>query len=135
MATQTYHGSCHCGKARFEADIDLAAGTGRCNCSICAKLRNWGAITKPENFRLLQGETELSAYVWGTATATRYFCRHCGITVYGKGHIEEIGGDYVSVNVAALDDVDAETLASLPIRYFDGRHNNWENEPAVTSYL
>lgn len=135
MTTQTHRGSCHCGVVRFEADLDLAAGTGRCNCTICSKLRNWSATTKPEKFRLLQGENELSAYVWGTATSARYFCRHCGITVYGKGHIEEIGGDYVSVNVAALDDVDPQTLASLPIRYTDGRNNHWENEPAVTSYF
>lgn len=135
MTTQTYHGSCHCGVVRFEADLNLAAGTGRCNCSICSKLRNWGVIAKPEQFRLLQGEDELNAYIWNTATSTRYFCRHCGITVYGKGHIEEIGGDYVGVNVAALDDLDPQTLASIPIRYMDGRHDNWQNEPAVTSYL
>ncbi|MGB0084584.1 MAG: GFA family protein [Rhodomicrobiaceae bacterium] len=134
MSTKTYHDSCHCGKVQFEADIDLDAGTGRCNCSICSKLRNWSAIIKPEQFRLLSGAEHLGSYVWGPV-ADRKFCRHCGVSLYGIGHLEEVGGDFCSVSIAALDDVAPEVLASIPIRYFDGRHNHWENEPAVKSYL
>jgi hypothetical protein len=41
---RAYHRSCHCGAVRFECELDLAQGTSRCNCSICAKSRFWKAI-------------------------------------------------------------------------------------------
>ena len=37
--------------------------------------------------------------------------------------------------LAALDDVSPEQLAALPVRFMDGRHDNWFEPPAVTSYL
>jgi hypothetical protein len=54
---------------------------------------------------------------------------------FGRGHIEEIGGDFVSVSVACLDDVEPQELIDAPLRFSDGRHDNWMSAPAETRHL
>jgi hypothetical protein len=49
--------------------------------------------------------------------------------------VPEIGGAYVSVSVACLDDVEPAELADAPVRYMDGRHNNWFHAPSETRHL
>jgi len=38
-------------------------------------------------------------------------------------------------NGFAVMDVEPATLAALPVRYFDGRDNNWMQTPKFTGYL
>ena len=132
---KTYRGSCHCGAVKFEADFDLAQGTNKCNCTICTKTRNWNVIVKPDAFRLASGEDALSEYRFGSKQGQHLFCRTCGVRTFERGHVKEIGGDYVSIKVASLDDVDPKEFPEAPVRYANGRDNKWWEPPAETRHL
>lgn len=125
-----HHGSCHCGRVRFQAKLDARQGS-RCNCSICTKLQALGAITKPSSFELLAGADALGTYEFGGKTMERHFCRYCGVHCYGRGHLAELGGDYVSVNLGCLDDADPR---DTNVVYWDGRHDNWHAGPRPTPW-
>ena len=132
--TRTYHGSCHCGAVRFACDIDLAHGTSRCNCSMCAKGRFWKAVIKADAFRLLQGADAMSEYQFGRGIIRHLFCRRCGIKPFGHGRTEELG-EFYGINLACLDDATPAELAAAPLEYQDGKNDKWDATPAETRHL
>jgi hypothetical protein len=134
---KTYHGSCHCGRVAFEIDMAFAGGS-KCNCRYCWKQRNWNvAGLKPDQFRLLRGEEHLGDYARsGEGFETHHrFCRECGTATHGHGRIDAMGGDFVGVRVAALDDLPVADLISAPVTYCDGLHDNWWNAPDEIRHL
>lgn len=129
-----FHGSCHCGAVRYEADIDLAHGTVKCNCTVCTKMRFWAAVVVPTAFRLLQGEAALREYRFNTRRDGHYFCGACGINLFSTGDALR-SGPFVAVTVSSLDDVPVEDLMKAPIRYIDGRNDNWHTPPLEVRHL
>jgi hypothetical protein len=127
--TKKHTGGCHCGAVKITVELDATSGS-RCNCSICTKLGITGAIAKPDVLAVT-GDEHCSTYRWGGMTATRYFCKHCGVTCYLRGHLEVLGGDYVSIPLNILDDVDPH---EVDVVYWDGRHDNWMAGPSKTPW-
>jgi hypothetical protein len=121
VTTRLFHGSCHCGAVRFDADIDLAQGTIRCNCTLCTKQRNWAAIVPRSAFRLVAGAAALSEYRCNSRTEAHLFCATCGIRTFGTGTSPR-WGEYVAVSMACLDDVADAELAAVPVTWLDGRN-------------
>ncbi len=135
MALKMHTASCHCGAVSIDAEFDLMAGTGRCNCSLCRKSRWWGVNLKPEAVKAVRGEENTFAYRFNTKSIDVLLCKTCGLRVFGRGDIPQIGGAFVAINIACLDTASDEELAAAPVRYSNGRDNDWMHTPAVTSYL
>jgi hypothetical protein len=146
----TRHGSCHCGAVRFSCEIDLApegdrspqkragvwfSSTLRCNCSFCFKTRMWKNHVPLESFKLLAGSDNLSHYRFAAGGIDHTFCKTCGVYPFVSASEPEMGGEFVCVNVACLDDVSHVEFAAAPIRYEDGANDQWGNAPKVTGYL
>ena len=109
----TYQGSCHCGKVRFEVDLDLDH-VRVCDCSIC---RCRGALNhrvEESQFRLLTPLEDLTLYQWHTKTAKDYFCPVCGILPFRR---PRTAPQVWTINVRCLEDVDLE---SIPTRHVHG---------------
>ena len=128
---KTYKGSCHCGAVRFEADIDLAEGTVKCNCTMCRKGRNWLAAVGPDAFRLLAAEPDLSEYQFSSGRIRHRFCRRCGLRPFSH----KSDKSFYAVNIACLDDVDPAELIAAPVVFVDGLHDDFKSPPAETRHL
>ena len=133
MAMKTYQGSCHCGAVRYEVDVDLAAGTYRCNCSICKKARAWFAPVPPDRFRQLAGKDAETEYTWKPSSKPEpflhyRFCKTCGVRTVGHGGLDTPKGFHF-VAIASLDGIEPSDIPEGSIHVVDGRHDRFD-EPA-----
>ena len=116
-----YQGGCHCGRVRFEIDVEIDTVID-CNCSICAKKGFLHLLVDPQQMRMLSPADAVSLYQFNTKTAKHYFCPVCGISAY---YIPRSHPDKIDVNVRCLEGVELESLTIVP---FNGRE--WEKNRA-----
>lgn len=128
MPLKTHHGSCDCGKVKFQVGLDLTSGTFKCNCKICSKGRFWGIGAKTENFKLLSGEADLTQY---GVKVIHHFCKHCGTKLFGRS----ADNSGMAISLAVLDDLTPEEMTMATIKYYDGINDNWKEAPKFTAHL
>jgi hypothetical protein len=114
---QTQRGSCHCGKVRYEVELDLSQPVIRCNCSMCQRAGTMLAFTSSEGFKLLSGDDALTSYHFNKNVIDHLFCSTCGIKSFARG-VGQDGKPMVAVNVRCLEGVD---VATLKTHDYDGR--------------
>ena len=74
-------GSCHCGRVRFRAQVDLDL-LSQCSCTVCTKKGILHLPVAPDYFELLRGKNSLTIYTFGTGVAQHTFCSHCGMHAF-----------------------------------------------------
>lgn len=135
MARKTYSGGCHCGALRFEATVDIGAGTIKCNCTFCAKMRAWSVKVPIAAFRLTAGEADIADYQFGSGTAHHLFCRKCGIRPFERIDLQAPRVPYYNISLVCLEGVDMAELIDAPVQFQDGRNDNWDATPKETRHL
>jgi hypothetical protein len=121
-----YGGSCHCGAIQFQVEAPEKIKCADCNCSICSKSGYLHLIVPRSKLKLLQGESSITTYSWGTGIAKHTLCRTCGIKPF---YIPRSNPDGYDVNVRCLDPVPVE----LEIEPFDGK--NWEEHARELAHM
>ena len=93
-------------------------------------------MIKPEDLKILSGNESLTAYQFSKHSPNYHnFCQHCGVRVFTKGYVEQIGGHFASISIPAIDNMTDQERSDLPIMYMNGKDNDWFNKPAVTKHL
>jgi len=103
---KTYHGSCHCGRVRFEVDADLDH-VRVCDCSLCRKRGGLMHRVSEDCFRALTPLDDMALYQFHTKTAKDYFCKTCGILPFRR---PRTAPELWTINVRCLDGVDFDAI-------------------------
>lgn len=121
MSDAWLDGGCHCGRVRIRVRVQVFEALD-CNCSICAKKGYLHLIVPPDDFALVEGEGDLTAYTFNTGVAKHLFCARCGVAPFYRPRSHP---GWFDVNVRCLD---GDAPARFRVVPFDGQR--WESNVA-----
>ncbi len=110
-------GGCHCGKVRYEVELDATAEAVECNCSHCAVKGLLFQFVPAEKFTLTSGEDETTEYRFNKHHIDHRFCSTCGVQPFGQAAGPD-GTMMVAVNIRTIDGIDLDTV---PRKKVDGK--------------
>jgi hypothetical protein len=106
------NGKCHCGNIAFALDWPDASPeipARACGCSFCVKHGGvWTSNPKASLAVTVRDAALVSAYTFGTQTATFHVCAKCGAVPLVTSDIEN--HRYAVVNINALEGLDPSRL-------------------------
>ncbi len=119
------NGSCHCRNIRFllRWDPDPREIPARaCGCTFCVKHGGvWTSYPGASLKVVVADPARMSAYAFGTKTATFHVCRVCGVVPVVTSEID--GRVYAVVNVNTFEDVEASVIRHAAAT-FDGERED-----------
>lgn len=111
----TIHGSCHCGRVAFSADLEPTEAID-CNCSICRRKGALLAFAAPDKFTLETPREALSTYTFRKHVIRHHFCEVCGCAPFSEGTGPD-GQPMVAINLRCVEGLDLSKIKIMP---FDG---------------
>lgn len=113
------HGGCHCGNISFDLDWqpDPSEIPARaCGCTFCRKHGGVWTSNPAASLRVrVKDRSAVSAYEFGTKTATFHVCGRCGVVPLVTSDIE--GRRYAVVSVNAFANVDPAIVRQAPASF------------------
>jgi hypothetical protein len=126
MPNKLFHGSCHCGKIKYQVNYDLSKGSTKCNCTFCFKNSFWwGSQSCLEDLKITQGQEFIAEYTNKREEGYSVFCKNCGTTIFRKTEKSDWSVEGYSINIHSLDDITIDELNSISVVYINGKDNSY----------
>lgn len=107
--------TCHC--ENIQIDVAPPSQVTNCNCSICSRYKALWGYYDPKNVEIQVGDAGENIYIWGDKDIEFVRCAICGCVTYYRT-LPGQPDPKIAINFRMAAE---ESIAEVPVRYFDGK--------------